>query len=102
MSVHAQRITITASSVQTLSFGNKYYADMQFFTESGTGNGAIKIAVAATNDGPFQTITSPRIALAAGTAPVILNDVCINRVKLTSSATASTTVLLCVGWNELT
>lgn len=102
MSVFRAFITVTASSVQTVSFGNKFYKNVSFFVQSGTSSGAIKVAVAGGGGTNYINPSPNRIPLDAGLNPYKVTDLTMTGCQLTSSGTASTTVILVNAWDEAT
>ena len=101
MSVHTVRVSVTASSVQTVSFG-KHYTNVAFYLQSGTSSGAIKVAVSGPGGDNYINPSPNRIPLDAGVNPYKVIDLAMGGCKLTSSGTASLTVLLITAWDEAT
>jgi len=98
--IWAKHITVTASSVQTVTFGRPY-SSMSLMTLSGTGSGAIKLAIRGKNGQNYVPTSPNRIALAAGTAGQKVVDVVLESIQLTSSGTAADAVILINAWNVL-
>ena len=101
MSIHRGSIFITASSTQTISFGNSIFEDIAFYVESGTGTGAIKVSCQGVGCNSYNNPNPNRIALASVPTPYKIVDLPMQKVVLISSATASTTHIVYNAWTRL-
>lgn len=97
--VYRKLFTVTASSTQTVAFG-RYYTNASFFMLSGTGSGAIKVAVKGAGGRNYVAIDPNRYDLSAGQPAQKIIDCVMDSVTLTSSGNAATVVMLVNAWNN--
>src|SRR5574343_802951 len=100
MSIANKLVAVTASSVQTVSFG-KSYANCSFSVRSGTGSGAVKVSIVGHSGDNYLKPSPNRIQLAAGMAPYKIENVAMSGIKLQSSGTAATATILVNAWEPL-
>ena len=101
MSVHRTLHTVTASSSLTVAFG-KIYQNCSFSVHSGTGSGAIKVGVVGAGGTQYINPSPNRVPLLAGSSPYKVVDYLVSGVRLWSSGTATTAVILVNAWGEAT
>lgn len=96
MPIYRKHIDITRSSTQTLSMG-RIYANASFWRLSGTGSGAIKLAIQGAGGRSLYMKPNPnRIGLLADDAPQKFVDVTFDGLKLWASGTTAVTVRLLI------
>lgn len=98
--IWSKPITISASASVTVTFGRPYTM-CSFMTLSGTGSGAVKLFIKGKSGKNYVPTSPNRIALAAGTAGQKVSDVVLESIKLQSSGTAATAVILVNAWNVM-
>ena len=103
MPIYRKITTVTASSTQTISLANIIYSNASFWRISGTGSGAIKLAVkgAGGHEPVYVKLDPNRIALLAASPPQKMENVCFDALKLWASGTTAATVRVLVNcWNN--
>lgn len=102
MPLYRKTWTITASSTQTLSLG-RIYGNASFFRISGTGSGAIKLAIKSSggHDGVFVKPSPNRIGLLADDPPQKFVAVPFDALKFWASGTTAATVRVHINCWEL-
>jgi len=98
--IWSKHITVSASASVTVTFGRPY-TFVSFMTLSGTGSGAVKLFIRGKHGQNYVPTSPNRIALAAGTAGQKVSEVVLESIKLQSSGTAATAVILVNAWNVL-
>ena len=96
MTVYRKHITVTASSTQTVSMG-RIYTNASFWRLSGTGSGAVKVAIQGAGGRASYIKPSPnRVGLLADDPPQKFVDVTFDGLKLWCSGTTAATVIMLV------